>query len=86
MQLFFHLQAEAVRIVLQDADVERGVAELNDVRSLSQTLLPAVDALLRQNTLEVHDVESIGMQSAMSPVFTSYRIVEATVKSLNVKI
>jgi len=59
---------------------------LDDLRSLSQTLLPAVDDLLRRHHLSVEALTSIEMTSDIAPVFTSYRIVEATVKSLKANI
>ena len=86
MQLLFHLQPEKLRIILEENDAEKSVTELDDMRALSQTLLLAIDELLRRNGLEVADLESVKMQSTLSPNFTSYRIVEATVKSLTIKI
>lgn len=86
MQLFFQLQKEKTRIVLREGEEERDMIELEDVRSLSQTLLPAVDELLRRHQLTVADVTAIEMASEVAPVFTSYRIVEATMKSLRANI
>jgi hypothetical protein len=82
MQLFFQLQKEKVRIALVEDEVECDVIELDDIRGLSQTLLPAVDALLQRHQLAAEDLVSIDMTSEIAPVFTSYRIVEATLKSL----
>jgi len=82
MQLFFQLQKEKARIVLREGEKERDMIELEDIRSLSQTLLPAVDALLKRHQLTVEDLTAIDMTSEVAPVFTSYRIVEATMKSL----
>ena len=86
MRLFFQLQPEKLRIILAENDAEKQATELDDLRALSQTLLPAVDELLRRNGLEVADLESVEMQSTVAPSFTSYRIVEATSRSLTAKI
>lgn len=82
MKLLFSLTQDGVRIVLEGKES----VQLDDLRSLSQTLLPAVNKLLEKHHVSVDDLESIKMQSAIAPVFTSYRIVEATVRSLQLRI
>lgn len=82
MKLVFHVMSEKVVLSLHEGEREIDRVELTDMRGLSQTLLPALEALLVRHGVTTHDMEAVDVQSEVSPTYTSSRIVETTANLL----
>ncbi len=94
MELLFHVLSDRVSVTLvappsgggDESCDERTVesVDLTDTRSLSQTLLPAVDGLLGRHALRPEQLTDIRVISEVLPGFTSYRVVETTARVLRI--
>jgi tRNA A37 threonylcarbamoyladenosine modification protein TsaB len=86
MLLQISLDGNDIKLTLKDG--RKVVDELawNDEYTLSERLLPNIDALLRKNKISKKQIEKVTTKITKTSGVTSIRIVQTVAKAWNVKI
>ena len=85
MQLKILIDGNAIELQLKNGRKIIDTFAWNDQYSLSEKLLPSIDALLKKNGLSAKDVEKVSSIASAVTSVTSVRIIKAVEKALNFK-
>ncbi|MBD3300147.1 MAG: hypothetical protein GF347_02235 [Candidatus Moranbacteria bacterium] len=83
MILLIEIKDSLVELKLKEGEKTVDSLGWRDDRSLSEKLLPKIDELLKRNNLQVKDLEEARHKINLDETYSTYRITEATVKTLN---
>lgn len=83
MNLIISLDSNKIELILKNGRKMVAKSSWNDEYSLSEKLLPNIDALLKKNKISQRDITKVMPKISKTSSVTSSRIVQTVVKAWN---
>jgi len=82
-KIIVKLETENLELILLEDASEIDKASFYDLKNLSDSLLIKIDEFLKKNNLTLSDINKFDLQTDISDKFTSVKIADVIVRTLN---
>lgn len=80
------IENQAAEVVLISGQKKIDREPIVNFNNISEELLPAIDRILKRNKITLANIKKIDSEIDLPESYTAARIVEATIKGLNLRI